>query len=933
MDPSRQTFLGRGRGKRPPGESADRPGSQGGGRGRGLWPSHGGGDMFGRTDTRGGGPGTGRGRGEKGGAWGQDATDRRKSGGRGKKKKRFEQGKQGESDVQLDYDAAVQKMAAAQKQMQESAQRHLEQYEDSSSEEEELDKEKILSSAVQSYNQALGSEEDADLSHVKQHLVQTCHSGAAVCLICIATIKRNEPVWNCRLCVCMLHLQCIQRWVRDGVTQTSLLSDEHFPNRDIPWQCPKCRHDYSQAESPTRYFCFCGKVEDPEFDPWLVPHSCGQTCSRALQPECGHNCLLLCHPGPCPPCPQMVKSACYCRKKPPEPRRCAAREWSCSQVCGRRLPCGLHTCGQACHAGDCPPCRKESSQPCQCGQQSAVRPCAEPTWQCDKVCGKALSCGFHTCEKVCHSATCGPCPRTGERTCPCGKTVYSDLSCTEDAPTCMDTCGKELACGSHMCMDKCHFGPCGQCWERATKTCRCGQRKKSLPCNKEYLCETRCTNMRTCQRHQCRRKCCDGQCPACDQNCGRTLNCRNHKCPTKCHPGQCYPCNETVNISCPCGATVITLPCGRKKGARPPKCMQPCRRPPDCHHPQRVPHPCHANDCPPCRQRCCLPLTGCSHICPHPCHTAVKVLQKPQGKRAGPWEPEPQPVLTVVKFDCPPCQVPLPVQCVGGHEISPLPCSQARPFPCGRPCGRRLTCTNHTCQKICHLVTIAGNDPSLAGPECEACEEGCGRPRPEGCTHTCLRSCHPGDCPPCTQMVRQPCHCKIIQLFIECSKWTGADNKTRRVLLSCQSPCPKLLSCGHQCSQVCHAGNCPGPGSCNRKTNIRCPCRRKKKDVRCSALQKGEVTLECDEICQQVKEEKQKAAEQEKEKHKEAEKQKQQEELEEFQRKMNKRRRQRKQREEVDEKIPWFKDKKVLAILISTVTALVFAIMYQVAFD
>eukprot|EP00058_Branchiostoma_floridae_P026212 XP_002611702.1 hypothetical protein BRAFLDRAFT_117080 [Branchiostoma floridae] len=789
MDPSRQTFLGRGRGKRQPaGSGTDRAGSQGGGRGRDQWPSHGGGDMFGRADVGGGGPGPGRGRGESGGAWGQD---KRKSGGRGKKQKRSEQGKQ-ESDPQLDYDAAVRKMEAAQKQMQESAQRHLEQYEDSS-EEEELDKEKILSSAVQSYNQALGSEEDADLSHVKQHLVQTCHSGAAVCLICIATIKRNEPVWNCRLCACMLHLQCIQRWVRDGVTQTSLLSDEHFPNRDIPWQWKTLSLTLGWFPTP---------VDRP-----VAVHYSQNVATTAFSSVT-----------------QMVKSTCYCRKKPPEPRRCAAREWSCSQVCGRKLPCGLHTCGQVCHAGDCPPCSKESSQPCQCGQKSAVRPCAEPTWQCDKVC---------------HSGACGPCPRTGKRTCPCGKTVYSDLSCTEDAPTCIDTCGKELSCGSHLCTDKCHFGPCGQCWEMATKTCRCGQRKKSLPCNKEYLCETRCTNMRNCQRHQCRRK-----------NCGRSLNCRNHKCPTKCHPGQCYPCNETVDISCHCGFTVITVPCGRKRGAKPPKCMQPCRKPPDCHHPQRAPHPCHANDCPPCRQRCCLPLPGCSHICPHPCHTAVKVLQKPQ-----------------------------------------------------------------------------------AGPECEVCEEGCGRPRPEGCVHPCLRPCHPGDCPPCEQMVRQPCHCKIIQLFIECSKWTAADDKTRQDLLSCQSPCPKLLSCGHQCTQVCHAGNCPGPENCNRKTNIRCPCRRKKKDVRCSALQKGEARLECDDICQQVKDEKQKAAELEKEKHEEAEKQKQQEELEEFQRKMNKRRRQRKQRSEVDEKIPWYRDRKTVALLVSMVTVLLFAIMYQLTSD
>lgn len=60
---------------------------------------------------------------------------------------------------------------------------------------------------------------------------------------------------------------------------------------------PKCRFEYQRAETPTRYHCYCGKVEDPPLDPWLVPHSCGQVCERDFKPPCGHRCLLLCHPG------------------------------------------------------------------------------------------------------------------------------------------------------------------------------------------------------------------------------------------------------------------------------------------------------------------------------------------------------------------------------------------------------------------------------------------------------------------------------------------------------------------------------------------------------------------------------------------------------------------------------------------------------------
>ncbi len=36
---------------------------------------------------------------------------------------------------------------------------------------------------------------------------------------------------------------------------------------------------------------------DPVFNPWYLPHSCGERCDKALVPQCGHSCVLLCHPG------------------------------------------------------------------------------------------------------------------------------------------------------------------------------------------------------------------------------------------------------------------------------------------------------------------------------------------------------------------------------------------------------------------------------------------------------------------------------------------------------------------------------------------------------------------------------------------------------------------------------------------------------------
>lgn len=46
------------------------------------------------------------------------------------------------------------------------------------------------------------------------------------------------------------------------------------------WGCPKCRFSYSPQQLPSSYNCFCGKQEDPEWDPWLAAHTCGELCGK-----------------------------------------------------------------------------------------------------------------------------------------------------------------------------------------------------------------------------------------------------------------------------------------------------------------------------------------------------------------------------------------------------------------------------------------------------------------------------------------------------------------------------------------------------------------------------------------------------------------------------------------------------------------------------
>ncbi|XP_028973610.1 NF-X1-type zinc finger protein NFXL1 [Esox lucius] len=764
----------------------------------------------------------------------------------------------------------------------------------------------ILASALVTYTDQTGGD-ITELERTRQYLSDAFQSGAITCLICIASVKRNQAVWSCSGCFSLFHIPCIQKWAKDSVFLISSVTDEDFGKKDHPWPCPKCRYEYSPTQTPSRYLCYCGKVQDPPLDPWLVPHSCGLVCDKAFSPACGHHCLLLCHPGPCPPCPKMVSVSCMCGKASPLPRRCSNKPWSCQKRCGKTLPCGQHTCTSSCHSGVCDPCPRVSVQKCVCGREEAERQCASPVWHCPQVCGRPLSCGNHTCERVCHSGVCGVCPRSGNRACPCGKSKCS-LPCTEDVPTCGDTCDKLMECGLHTCSMRCHRGPCETCRQEVEKQCRCGRYTRVMPCHKEYLCDSKCPNTRGCSRHQCRRKCCPGNCPPCDQSCGRTLGCRNHKCPSVCHQGSCYPCPETVQVKCVCGKTSLTVPCGRERSTKPPRCKELCRSPPSCHHPSRESHRCHPGPCPPCRQPCLLALPRCPHTCPQPCHDQVMVKTSDK-VLAGPWEQPSEPAFVCKALPCPPCMVPIPTACLGEHEVSPVPCHQRGPFSCQRVCGRPLTCGNHSCSKECHRVTTA---KLQVGSECELCEEGCVKPRPPACPHLCPLPCHPGPCPPCQQMIRQRCHCKISLLYIECLKFSSAPDAVKSDLGSCRNQCPKQLSCGHRCKDLCHPGSCED--KCSHKVKLKCPCKRIKKELLCCKAREDQTQVECDEACITLKRKAYEVKEAEERLAQEEEARKQQAELEAFEKRQKGRRKKRGRRgeEEEEEESGWRRYKLVV---------------------
>ncbi|KAH1004003.1 hypothetical protein HUJ04_003825 [Dendroctonus ponderosae] len=735
------------------------------------------------------------------------------------------------------------KFKEAQAILHNSVQKHVNDYE-SSSDEDDLDSVQLLGTVLKQYNDTGGT---TDQTIKTQNFIQESFlSGANTCLICISRVKRDDKIWSCVSCFGAFHLDCIQRWSKDTVMQQKQrIEDQTVSEKRLCWCCPKCRSDYMPDQYPTKYVCFCGKTENPIYQPFLVPHSCGEICRKNLLPLCGHKCLLLCHPGPCPPCPVTVNVTCYCSSQQPSTRRCCSKGWSCGNRCGKLLSCDKHSCADACHSGDCKPCAKKSIQKCMCSSQQKLRDCAFPIWQCEKVCGKPLDCGNHKCDETCHAGVCNSCVLTKPRTCPCGKSTYN-LACTEDTPTCGSTCDKLLECGMHTCNYRCHKDKCGLCLETITKWCRCGQHSKEIQCSKQYFCETKCKRIRDCNKHPCNRKCCDGNCPPCEKPCGNTLQCGNHKCSSVCHSGLCYPCQKTKEISCRCGSTKITVPCGRKQKVKPPRCSKLCVTPPECHHEKRDNHKCHFGDCPPCRQICNKRRPNCVHPCSATCHAAVIVkIEAQQGSM--PWE-QSAPQLQKQNQPCPVCKVPVKTTCLGKHETVDWPCHLAKPASCGRPCGRLLKCTNHSCSLQCHLVENSNTEVE-AGINCEICELACSKPRPEGCTHVCPKPCHPARCPPCKQMLRIKCHCGLTQPYVQCNSWLNVEKHEE--LQSCGNQCPKNYACGHRCKTNCHSGDCPNSDLCKKKIKVFCKCKRLKKEFQCETVRQGLAVVECDEICLQ----------------------------------------------------------------------------------
>ena len=384
-----------------------------------------------------------------------------------------------------------------------------------------------------------------------------------------------------------------------------------------------------------------------------------------------------------------------------------------------------------------------------------------------------------------------------------------------------------MACGAHTCAQRCHDGACGECEAVAEGPCRCGRSKslRGLCRDGQLLCERRCPLSRSCGRHACKKRCCAAGegCAPCREACGRALACGNCTCAAYCHAGECSACPLTRTVACACGGTTVAVPCGRERGAAPPRCALPCKAPADCLHVARAPHKCHAGPCPPCSLPCGRVHARCGHECPEPCHDDPGAAGRSTGSAA--------------PTACPPCSVPVRRRCVGGHSEVQAHCSAPALFACSAACGRALPCAKHECGRTCH------------GGDCaSSCGRSCGEPRPALCTHACAKaSCHEGPCPPCRVAVPRRCFCGAAATSRSCEEEraaraagggasVGGGGAPLSAGFSCGARCQRFRrDCGHMCAQHCHDGTCEAE-PCAKGNVVRCGCGVRKEPWPCDRV-------------------------------------------------------------------------------------------------
>lgn len=597
------------------------------------------------------------------------------------------------------------------------------------------------------------------------------------CIVCYNSIGRRSPIWSCNSCYRAFDVTCIRKWRAKELESKS------------EWRCPHCL--ITQPEKAIRYKCWCGKVDNPERQDFIDPHSCGQTCGAKR--SCPHPCPLPCHTGPhldsksCMFEGPSVK--CFCGKEKVQ-TQCAATKYkgfSCGNICKRRNPICGHECPRSCHrrrkgGHSCGPCEVKLTVSCHCGRlRNRVMPCHKITKSarksakrstapsvlisCESRCEGKYACGVHRCEQRCHShVTSPPCPYvpSPDESCHCGKSSGKRLLCTDAVSCCAQVCGKTLSCG-HQCPEICHAGNCPPCavllvgWE-----CACHSTVQDIMCHmrQDIKCDTICKKPLDCNQHICKQMCCPhSRYTAVDtvrkkkeikQKRGITINLQELGAlsapPALPNPDaiaedrDVHICIRTCDKLLNCGRHRCQLKCHSGK-------CNPCTTllfdEWTCSCGKTVVEPpisC-GSAMPRCSHRCSLPQI-CGHPAQHKCHDN--------------------------SIACLSCPLLVPVTCRCGKSLVNEVCSYLPKKAiklCMKECGDKLPC-GHICQQLC----CPGRG------QCPPCSGICGVLHGD-CRHPHLALCHyPETCPDlCEKQFTASCPCGVLQVPYTCGEFCEVD--------------------------------------------------------------------------------------------------------------------------------------------------------------
>jgi transcriptional repressor NF-X1 len=361
---------------------------------------------------------------------------------------------------------------------------------------------------------------------------------------------------------------------------------------------------------------------------------------------------------------------------------------SCGQTCSKLLqsnsPCGeltpcRHPCSLPCHPGPCPPCHRYLSISCFCGRERAI------------------------------SVRCGVEPSREER-------------------SCGGRCNRPLDCGSHVCKDPCHPGPCSPCTVVYRQECYCGKQVRTRDCRRDmdvllpFSCRQVCGHVfDSCklEDHACRELCHPFTAKdAFDhQVCAATA--KDHQVsPSTARDGLSHhvcPLSPECISHCPCGRTLLS-----ELGSIRQKCTDPV--------------PCCIDSCGKHYQLIC----GHSNTCQRSCHLGPCYDSKDDIR----------------------CTVIEEKVCRCGKERKAIACSSLPDtanelFLCEHVCMVRLDCKKHRCETKC-CPRSSGAHP---------CDRLCGK-KLQCQKHLCPRPCHKGQCGPCAFVSDIPYQCSCGETFL-----------------------------------------------------------------------------------------------------------------------------------------------------------------------